>query len=117
MEIIKSLNNVEYDVLYKAFEEAFKDYEIQVTKKELLVMLRRRGFVPKLSFGAFDKDKLIAFTLNGVGLNNSVKTAYDTGTGTIKEYRRKGLATRIFEYSLPYLKEVKVESYIIKDLT
>ena len=116
MEIIKSLNNVEFDILYKAFKEAFKDYEIQVTKNELQVMLHRRGFVPKLSFGAFENDKLIAFTLNGIGLNNSVKTAYDTGTGTIKEHRGKGLATRIFEYSLPYLKEVNIESYLLEVL-
>jgi ribosomal protein S18 acetylase RimI-like enzyme len=116
MEIIKSLNNTEFDSLYIAFKGAFKDYEIQWTKNELHTMLHRRGFVPELSFGAFEKDKLIAFTLNGIGLYKNVKTAYDTGTGTIKEYRGKGLATKIFEYSLPYLKKANIENYLLEVL-
>lgn len=114
MEIIKSLQNTAFDVIYITFKEAFKDYETQWTKEELQAMLHRRGFVPELSFGAFEKDKLIAFTLNGVGLYKNVKTAYDTGTGTIKEYRGKGLATKIFAHSLPYLKEANIETYLLE---
>lgn len=116
MAIIKSLHNIEFDALYLAFEEAFKDYDTQWTKNELHKMLHRRAFVPELSFGAFEKDKLIAFTLNGIGLYNNIKTAYDTGTGTIKEHRGKGLATEIFEYSLPYLKEASIQNYLLEVL-
>jgi len=116
MEIIKSLNNTDFDSLYIAFKEAFKDYEMQLTKDELYVMLHRRGFVPELSFGAFEKEKLIAFTLNGIGRYKNVKTAYDTGTGTIKEYRGKGFATKIFQYSLPYLKKANIENYLLEVL-
>jgi ribosomal protein S18 acetylase RimI-like enzyme len=113
---IKSLNNIEFDLLYLAFKEAFKDYEMQLTKNELYSMLHRRSFVPELSFGAFDKDKLVSFTFNGIGLYNNLKTAYDTGTGTIENYRGKGLATSIFEYSLPYLKTANIENYLLEVL-
>ncbi len=116
METIKSLDTLSFGSLFIAFNEAFRDYEIQVNSEELSVMLSRRGFVPSLSFGLFDDDKLIAFTLNGIGEFNSRKTAYDTGTGTIKEYRGRGLASKIFTDSLPFLKEAGVSQYLLEVL-
>ncbi len=116
MEKIKSLQNIEFEPLYAAFNEAFKDYETQWSKDAFKAMLERRGFVPELSFGAFENEKLVAFTLNGIGYFQNAKTAYDTGTGTIKEFRGKGLATKIFEYSIPFLKEAKIEKYLLEVL-
>ena len=113
---IKSLENLNFNSLFLAFSEAFKDYEMQLNKDELQLMLNRRGFVPDLSFGAFDNDKLIAFTLNGLGLLNGHRTAYDTGTATIEEYRGQGLATQIFKHSIPYLKEANVSQYVLEVL-
>ena len=102
MENIKSLDTLSFESLFIAFNKAFSDYEIQVNSKELRVMLSRRGFVPSLSFGLFEEDKLIAFTLNGIGEFNGEKTAYDTGTGTLKEYRGRGLATALLAEALKY---------------
>lgn len=113
---IKSLKNISFASLFDSFKDAFADYEIQLEKEELERMLTRRGFVPGLSFGAFDGDKLVAFTFNGIGNFNGVKTAYDTGTGTMKDYRGKGLATKIFEYSIPFLKEAGVKQYLLEVL-
>ena len=94
---IKSLSNISFDELFGAFEQAFADYEIQLNKAELMTMLKRRGFNPELSFAVFDGDKIVSFTCNGIGDFNGTPTAYDTGTGTLKDYRGRGLATRIFE--------------------
>lgn len=47
-------------------------------------MLPRRGYEPRLSFAVFDEGRIVAFTLNGIGLFNGVKTAYDTGPGRQK---------------------------------
>lgn len=116
MTSIKSLENSSFDAIYGAFSEAFVDYEMQLDKEELKAMLRRRGFIPKLSFGAFLNDKIIAFTFNGIGSFNDKKTAYDTGTGTIKEYRGQGHATKIFEYSIPFLKDAGVTQYLLEVL-
>ena len=116
MENIKSLKNESFESLFSSFNRAFEDYEMQVNKQELQVMLSRRGFVPELSFGAFDDDKLVSFTFNGIGLYNGVKTAYDTGTGTLKDYRGRGLATKVFVSSIPSLKEAGIKQYLLEVL-
>lgn len=113
---IRSLVNTDFETIYKAFEQAFSDYEVHINDKELRAMMERRGFDGSLSFAAFEGDEIVAFTLNGVGHFNHLKTAYDTGTGTIKEYRGKGLATQIFEYSLPFLKQAGTQQYLLEVL-
>lgn len=116
METIHSLENTPEDLLYEAFSEAFKDYEMQLSKRELLRMLHRRGFRPQLSFGAFDGNRLVAFTFNGTGLFGERYTAYDTGTGTLEAYRGKGLARRIFDHSIPHLKHAGISRYLLEVL-
>lgn len=116
MEIIRSLAHVGLDELFAAFSEAFKDYDIQLNQSELEVMISRRGYVPELSFGAFDDGRLVSFTLNGIGLFNGKMTAYDTGTGTVESYRGKGLASNIFQYSVPELKNAGVQQYLLEVL-
>lgn len=114
--VIKSLRGISFDEIYHAFHAAFADYEMQVNKEELYKMIHRRGFVPELSFAAFEEEKIIGFTLNGIGIYKGFKTAYDTGTGTLKAYRGQGLATEVFLYSLPYLKEAGIEQYLLEVL-
>lgn len=113
---IKSLGNTSHDKLFQTFEQAFTDYELQLNKAELLTMLKRRGFNPTLSFAAFDGDKIVSFTCNGIGDFNGIRMAYDTGTGTLKDYRGQGLATQIFEYSIPHLKEAGIKEYLLEVL-
>lgn len=116
MKKIISLSRTSFDHIFISFKEAFADYEMQLTKEELQAMLIRRGFQKNLSYGAFIDNKLVAFTLNGIGSFNGVSTAYDTGTGTIKEYRGQGLATEIFNYSIPFLKEAGINQYLLEVL-
>jgi ribosomal protein S18 acetylase RimI-like enzyme len=116
METITSLDKISFDFLFDAFSGAFNDYEVQINKNEFQMMLSRRGFVPELSFGAFENDKLVSFTLNGIGMFNGLKTAYDTGTGTIKEFRGKGLATEVFTFSIPILKNAGITQYVLEVL-
>jgi ribosomal protein S18 acetylase RimI-like enzyme len=113
---ITSLIHTDFDTIASTFLEAFKDYEVKINKMELLKMITRRGFCKELSFGAFDNDKLVSFTLNGIGKYNDIQSAYDCGTGTIEEYRGQGLATRIFEYSVPFLKKQRVKQYVLEVL-
>jgi ribosomal protein S18 acetylase RimI-like enzyme len=120
---IKSLTHTGFETLAGAFGAAFGEYEVQITPDELRTMLRRRGFDPALSFAAFDDAGRIAgFTLNGIGTfgggnaHCGVPTAYDTGTGTLREYRGRGLATQIFEASLPHLRTAGVGQYLLEVL-
>ncbi len=114
---IRSLAHTSFEALAEAFGAAFATYEVQISPDELRTMLRRRGFDPGLSFAAFDESGRIAgFTLNGIGTFSSVPTAYDTGTGTLPGYRGRGLATQIFEASLPHLRAAGIEQYLLEAL-
>ena len=113
---IRSLENIGFGELFEGFSNAFSDYEIHFTKSEVRSMLTRRGYDPKLSFAAFDNGKIVAFTLNGIGMYNGIPTAYDTGTGTVKEYRGCGLAGDIFRFSLPFLRQAGISQYLLEVL-
>jgi len=113
---IKPLGGISFDDLYKAFNLAFADYEMQLNSEQLQSMLNRRGINPELSFAAFDGDEIVSFTFNGIGTFNNILTAYDTGTGTLPAYRGQGLATKIFEYSIPFLRENGIRQYLLEVL-
>jgi len=114
MNHFKSLESLSLSQVYEAFHKAFTDYEIQIDKSTFENMLKRRGYNPQLSFGAFDNGKLVSFILNGIDSFNSVITAYDTGTGTIPEHRKKGLVQQIFHHSIPFLKEKGVKQCLLE---
>ncbi len=116
MTEIRPLYDLSTDELYAGFAEAFADYKYKWSKEDFERMLQRRGFAPELSFGAFDDDKLISFTLNCVGRFNGHKTAYDTATGTIKAFRGRGLASQIFNHSIPFLKKRDITHYLLEVL-
>jgi len=102
--------------LFTTFSQAFAGYEITLNQQEFRKMLFRRGFDAALSFGAFDNGRLVSFILNGIGSFNGRATAYDTGTGTVKEYRGQGLASKVFEASIPYLAEAGIREYLLEVL-
>lgn len=115
MEFI-NLEKCDFDTLFNAFERAFYDYEIAFEKEEVRSMLKRRGYNPRLSFAAIENGAIVAFTLNGIGCHNGIPTAYDTGTGTVKEYRGQGIAGKIFSHALPCLKEAGIKQYLLEVL-
>lgn len=117
MILIKQLTNTSIEVIHQAFQKAFADYEepFDLTISQLQYMIERRGYKSELSFGAFDdNNELVGFTLNGIGIWNHKVTAYDTGTGIVKEYRKQGIASRIFNESLPVLKQHGVKQYLLE---
>lgn len=116
MADIRSLEHCPIEVLHAAFTRAFADYVVPfcLQQHELEYMLHRRGYVPSLSFGAFAEGELVAFTLNCVRHWNGLPTAYDTGTGTVPEYRRQGLAAAIFNAAIPELKRAGVQQYLLE---
>jgi ribosomal protein S18 acetylase RimI-like enzyme len=115
MKII-SLSKTDFATIFKAFNQAFADYELQLNEAQLQTMLKRRGFNPELSFAAFEGDEIVSFTFNGIGNFNGVPTAYDTGTGTLKAYRGQGIATQVFEYSIPFLRDAGIRQYLLEVL-
>jgi GNAT superfamily N-acetyltransferase len=113
---IKPLTNIPFDELFACNVRAFKDYPFQWSKEAMYKTIIRRGFDASLSFGAYHEAELVSFTWNGIGIFNGLKTAYDTGTGTVEEHRGKGLASQIFQQSIPYLKAAGIQQYILEVL-
>ena len=113
---IQSLEHIDFDRLHRGFQAAFCDYAISFDKEELRSMLERRGYVPRLSFAAFEGDEIVAFTLNAIGTFEGVATAYDTGTGTSPAWRGRGLAGEIFARALPHLRQEGVGQYLLEVL-
>ncbi|MCX2745315.1 GNAT family N-acetyltransferase [Mangrovivirga sp. M17] len=113
---INSLKNISFKKINSAFQLAFADYEVHWNSDELKAMLSRRGFDPELSFAVFEGEDIVSFILNGTGYFNNQKTVYDTGTGTVKEYRGKGFVSEILEYSLPWLKKRNIRQYLLEVL-
>ena len=113
---IKLLTGVSIEIIHNSFKRAFADYvePFELSVSQLKYMIERRGYNEDISFGAFDDGELIGFTLNGKGIWDSLPTAYDTGTGIIKEYRKQGLATKIFNESLPVLRDNGVKQYLLE---
>ena len=112
----RSLSFVSYEEIYETFKNAFSDYVVPFSKSfdELIYMIERRGFNADISFGAFYNNELVGFTLNGIGSWEGKLTAYDTGTGVLKEHRKKGIAKQIFLESLPVLRNNNIEQYLLE---
>lgn len=109
---IVTLSDISFDEIFETHLKAFKNYPFQWNKEALLKTIHRRGYEESRSFGAFYKKELVSL----IGTFNDLKTAYDTGTGTVEEHRGKGLASMIFEYSIPFLKAEEVEQYVLEVL-
>ena len=113
---VRSLAETPTKIIYPAFRNAFLDYSepIDIPHEQFKYMLERRGYKAELSFGAFIGETLVGFTLNGVAQWNKRLTAYDTGTGVIVGFRNQGIAKRIFNESIPMLREKNISQYLLE---
>ncbi len=108
-----TLENVSYEVLFetnwKTMSERLKQ---EVNLDKFCEMLREHDYDPAISVGAFDTEtgECVSLVLNCV-LKDREKTAYDIITCTIPEYRRMGIARKIFEKVKALLKERGIEIY------
>lgn len=123
MYIYSTLENTSVQTLYLAYLQAFEDFPStkNVSAEAFHNMLQIRGYIPEISFGAFEKSDhiLASFILNGFRTWNGKSTVYDILTGTLPSYRRQGIAHTMFEklrvllrkkYAEQYLTEVKKDN-------
>ena len=103
MVTFRPLSAADFDAIHAAFNEAFSDYfvPLTLTREQLAEMLRRRGWAPERSVAAFENERMVAFTLNGIDGDR----AYDTGTGVIPSDRRRGLGRLTMEHSFDLLRD------------
>ncbi len=113
---VKNLENIDFNTLYRGFEDAFSDYDVSFGREELHSMLIRRGFDPRHSFAAFDNHLMVAFAFNGTGIFSDIPTAYDIASGTVPDYRRQGILGKILTDSLPLLRADGIRQYLLEVL-
>lgn len=89
----RTLENTDSVCIYEAFTQAFSDYQVSVDMpfKSFETMLKRNGFMPAVSVGAFADRTLVGFILNGVRDWDNEKTVYDLGTGVIPDFGEQEL--------------------------
>lgn len=116
MLIYNTLENINIERLHNTFLEAFSDYQVKMDLPllKLQQMLRRRGYIAKASIGAFENNSLVGFLLNGIRHWDGKLTAYDTGTGVIKNYRKQGITTNMFLNAKQLLEGMRVEQYLLE---
>ncbi len=112
--MIRTLRADDFDEIHRAFVEAFSDYVVPMkpAQEALREMSTRRGWVPELSSGIFEDDRLVAFTLNGL----DGASGYDTGSGVIPSHRRRGLARQTMEHSIELLRKAGATRYVLEVL-
>jgi ribosomal protein S18 acetylase RimI-like enzyme len=110
----RSLRDDDFDEIYRSFVEAFSDYVVPMkpAPEALREMFTRRGWVPELSSGVFEGDRLVAFTINGF----DGTTGYDTGSGVVPSHRRRGLARQTMEHSFELLRNAGATRYVLEVL-
>lgn len=116
MFLYSTLHSIGPELLHQAFLRAFSDYQVkmELSFPDFEQMLRRRGYCPALSVGAFQGEKLVGFVLNGFRNWNGKPTVYDLGTGVVPECRRQGLTSEMLRHTKFLLKEKQVEQYLLE---
>ena len=115
----ESLIHVGREEIYQSFLNAFSDYQVpmNMTFPQFEKMLKRRGFDPNVSVGAFEGDTLVGFILNGCRTWNGKATAYDVGTGVVPDFRKQGITSRMLQTARQNFGKSGVEQYLLEVLT
>lgn len=112
----RSLANSSAKKIWETFNDAFSDYEvsIQMPFEKFVRMGQRRGTDYEISMGAFDEGTLTGFVANAGGLWQGDNTIYDCFTGVIKNYRKKGIATKLIQESFINSKKLGFQKYLLE---
>ena len=115
----KFLNESYFQELLQTFLAAFSDYPVpfQHTEEQFRRHLLGNAVDLNFSVGCFAGQKMVAFTLNGFGPWNGRPTAYDSGTGTIPEFRRRGAGRAMFEFMIPVLYKRGTRQILLEVIT
>ncbi len=111
------LHKNQFLIVHKTFLEAFSDYQVDMRYMTEQVMFKRavKNAVDfESSVGVYDGGKMVGFTLIGIDNWRNTLSAFDIGTGIVKDYRGKGIARRMFDFALPRLKKQAVERFILE---
>jgi ribosomal protein S18 acetylase RimI-like enzyme len=111
------LEKNQFPLVHKTFLEAFSDYQVDMSYMTEEVMFKRavKNAVDfESSVGIFEGDRMVGFTLIGIDKWQNTLSAFDIGTGIIRNLRGKGIARQMFDFALPRLKTQAVKKFILE---
>jgi len=114
-----TLRSVDRSQLHRAFLDAFADYAMDArgtTEERLLLRMRKNAVDYDLSPGLYDGDRLVGFTMIGIGRWDARLAAYDAGTGIVPDFRNQGWARKMFDHALPALHARGIERFVLEVL-
>ncbi len=103
---IRNLENTSIKEIVECLLDAFSEYPVAMPsdphfwKERWHIARVDRG----LSYGVFDKERLLAFIMNGIDKKGRHKIAFNAGTGVRSEARNKKWPFRMYKHSIPILK-------------
>lgn len=114
---LQSLSKNDLPAIYQSFMEAFSDYVQDASSVTETIFTNRaikNGVDFGTSVGAFDKGKMVGFTVVAHEDYCGAYSAYDAFTGITKPYRGQGLAKEMFEFLVPKLKAKGVKRFYLE---
>lgn len=113
---VQTLACIDVQTLRNCFNAAFKNYftPLYFTKEEFADKITTEAIDLKLSFGIFDEDELVGFTLNGIDNMGNQKIAYNAGTGILPEYRGYKLSYLLYEHSITQLRMAGITKTVLE---
>jgi len=113
------LTESDFPSAIRTFDEAFADYYLKAKAScERWPYNRciKNGVAFDCSVGASDGDRMVGITLVGLDNWQGIPAALDAGTGIVPEFRGGGLARRMFDLTVPRLKERGVRKFLLEVL-
>lgn len=119
MLVLTSLENTPLPQLHTVFCEAFGDYSVPIDMplERFQSNMKRNGYDPSVSVGAFDDGKLVGFIMSGHRTWEGCDTAYDMGTGVIPAFRGQGIAKDMVGQLKTLLAGNGLSRYILEVIT
>ncbi len=117
------MEHADFKVVYHAFADAFSDYQVKfdLNFDQFLYMMHSKSVDLKLSFGVFKEpcntQKLIGFILNGYRKKGNNHVAYDAGTGICRSYQGKGIAAKLLDENILFLKNMGIATCLLEVIT
>lgn len=107
----RNLANLNITDLLSVFNLSFSDYLVpfHLTLKQLTSKINAEKVDMNLSVGAFQSDQIMGFILHAEKVEDGKRMIYNAGTGVIPEYRGQGLVRKMYEYSIPVLRDRKAD--------
>ena len=115
---IKNLADLSFDEIVDCFLKSFADYAMSM---DLPASFWKKRWATdqvdfSLSFGMFDDGQLVGFILNGIGVHEQKKTAFNAGTGVLPSHRGQRIVKQLYANCLPILREKGIENCLLEVL-